>query len=86
MVIRCGRPFCQGMVQSCLTRSRWQPWERGGFASYREIQDWLWQHHGMRLACSTVHTLVRYKLKARPRVARRSTRKKGPRRLSKLQG
>ena len=47
-----------------------------GFASYGEIVDWLWQQHGMRLAYSTVHKLVRYKLKARPKVARRSNRKK----------
>jgi transposase len=47
-----------------------------GFASYGEIVDWLWQQHGIRLAYSTVHTLVRYKLKARPKVARRSNREK----------
>jgi len=49
-----------------------------GFASYGEIQEWLWQNQGIRLAYSTVHTLVRYKLKARPKVARRSNRKKNP--------
>lgn len=47
-----------------------------GFASYQEIVDWLWQEHGIRLAYSTVHTLVHYKLKARPKVARRSNREK----------
>ncbi len=47
-----------------------------GFASYGEIVDWLWQQHGIRLAYSTVHKLVRYKLKARPKVARRSNREK----------
>lgn len=49
-----------------------------GFASYGEIQEWLWQNQGIRLAYSTVHTLVRYKLKARPKVARRSNREKNP--------
>jgi transposase len=47
-----------------------------GFASYGEIQEWLWQNQGIRLAYSTVHALVRYKLKARPKVARRSNREK----------
>ena len=49
-----------------------------GFASYGEIQEWLWQNQGIQLAYSTVHTLVRYKLKARPKVARRSNREKNP--------
>ena len=49
-----------------------------GFTSYGEIREWLWQNQGIRLAYSTVHTLVRYKLKARPKVARRSNREKNP--------
>jgi transposase len=49
-----------------------------GFASYGAIVEWLWQQHGIRLAYSTVHTLVRYKLEARPKVARRSNREKNP--------
>ncbi len=51
----------------------------GGFPSYKAIGEWLWQNHGIQLAYSTVHTLVRYKLKARPKVARRSNEKKNPR-------
>ncbi|PDV98243.1 helix-turn-helix domain-containing protein [Candidatus Viridilinea mediisalina] len=47
-----------------------------GFASYSEIVNWLWKEHGIRLAYSTVHTLVRYKLNARPKVARPSNQKK----------
>lgn len=49
-----------------------------GFASYGVIVEWLWQKHGIRLAYSTVHTLVHYKLGARPKVARRSNREKNP--------
>lgn len=51
-----------------------------GFPSYGAIGEWLWQNHGIKLAYSTVHTLVRYKLKARPKVPRRSNREKNPRR------
>lgn len=47
-----------------------------GFASYGEIVDWLWKEHGIRLAYSTVHTLVRYKLNARPNGARPSNQKR----------
>jgi transposase len=41
-----------------------------GFASYREIQDWLHQEHGIEVAYSTVHGLVKYGLKASPKVVR----------------
>lgn len=34
-----------------------------GFSSYQEIADWLWNHHGIQLSYSAVHTLVHYKLK-----------------------
>lgn len=48
----------------------------GGFASYGAIQQYLAQAHHVRLAYSTVHALVRYKLKAKPKSPRRSHPKK----------
>jgi transposase len=47
-----------------------------GFASYGAIQQYLAQTHAVRLAYSTVHALVRYKLKAKPKSPRRSHPKK----------
>lgn len=60
-------------VETTLREARSRP---TGVASYGESVDWLWQQHGIRRAYSTVHTLVRDKRKARPKVARRSKREK----------
>lgn len=50
-----------------------------GCGSYREIQRYLAQVHQVRLAYSTVHRLVRYRLRAKPKAPRRSHPKKTPR-------
>lgn len=47
-----------------------------GFGSYGEIQQYLAQTHRVKLAYSTVHKLVRYKLKAKLKAPRRSHPKK----------
>jgi transposase len=47
-----------------------------GFGSYREIQQYLARVHKIPLASSTVHRLVRYRLKAKPKAPRRSHPKK----------
>ena len=47
-----------------------------GFASYGEVQHYLAQEHQVQLAYSTVHALVRYKLKAKLKAPRRSHPKK----------
>jgi transposase len=47
-----------------------------GFASYGEIQSYLEQEHKVRLAYSSVHALVRYRLGAKPKSPRRSHPKK----------
>ncbi len=41
-----------------------------GFKSYGEIQEWLNQELGIDLAYKSVHKIVRYKLKAKPKVPR----------------
>lgn len=40
------------------------------FVSYREIQSWLRETHGLDRPYSTVHRIVRYELKAKLKVAR----------------
>lgn len=47
-----------------------------GFASYGQIQAYLAEQHQVPLAYSTVHALVRYELKAKPKAPRRSHEKK----------
>jgi hypothetical protein len=52
-----------------------------GFGSYGEIQLYLARVHKLPLAYSTVHKLVRYRLKAKPKAPRRSHPKKSPKKL-----
>ncbi len=47
-----------------------------GFASYGQIQHYLAHDHHILVSYSTVHALVRYKLKAKPKSPRRSHPKK----------
>jgi transposase len=47
-----------------------------GFASYHQIRVWLAEEHQVRLAYSSVHALVRYKLRAKPKRPRPSHVKK----------
>jgi len=49
-----------------------------GFGSYGEVQQYLARTHKVPLAYSTVHKLVRYKLKAKLKAPRRSHPKKSP--------
>ena len=41
-----------------------------GFASYKAIQLWLKETHGLEVPLSTVHGTVKYRLKAGPKVPR----------------
>lgn len=52
-----------------------------GFSSYGEIRQYLARVHKIPLAYSTVHKLVRYRLKAKPKAPRRSHPKKSLKRL-----
>jgi transposase len=47
-----------------------------GFASYKAIQAYLEEEHGLHLSYSRVHTIVRYQLRAKLKVPRKSHRKK----------
>lgn len=50
--------------------------EPEGFGSYKEIQQWLTEEHGLELPYSTVHQIVRYDLGAKPKAPRPSHPKK----------
>ncbi|MGI8494139.1 MAG: helix-turn-helix domain-containing protein [Pyrinomonadaceae bacterium] len=43
-----------------------------GFASYGEIQEYLRETHQVELSYSRVHTMVRYEMRAKPKVPRPS--------------
>jgi transposase len=43
-----------------------------GFGSYGEIRSYLLEKHEVELSYSRVHTIVRYEMKAKPKVARPS--------------
>lgn len=44
--------------------------ERRGFQSYGEIQEWLATQYGVKAAYTTVHGIVRYKLKSKLKAPR----------------
>jgi transposase len=48
----------------------------GGFSSYREIQLWLHDTYDLEINYVTLHQIVRYRLRAKPKVARESHIKK----------
>jgi len=50
--------------------------ETTGFGSYVELQNWLKETHGVSIRYKTLHRIVRYQLKAKPKVPRRSHEKK----------
>jgi transposase len=52
--------------------------EPHGFAGYDQIRVWLAEAHQVALSDSSVHALVRYKLKAKPKRPRPSHAKKAP--------
>lgn len=61
-----------------LTKLQEQLSDVRGFGSYGEVQQYLARTHKVALAYSTVHKLVRYKLKAKLKAPRRSHPKKSP--------
>jgi transposase len=66
-------PHVPHTVQEALRQRLAQP---GGFASYKAIWQWLQQEYGLQLTDKTVHRLVRYKLRAKLKVPRKSHIKK----------
>ena len=62
-----------------LTQLQEQPATVRGFGSYGEVRQYLARTHKVALAYSTVHKLVRYKLKANLKAPRRAHPKKNRR-------
>jgi len=54
--------------------------EPKGFAGYNQIRTWLAEEYQVTLSYSSVHALVRYKLRAKPKRPRPSHAKKAPQR------
>lgn len=52
--------------------------EPHGFQSYGEVKRWLFEQFGLALEYSTVHQLVRYRLKAKLKVPRPKSLKQSP--------
>lgn len=50
--------------------------EPSGFSSYIEIHTWLEKNYGIKIKYRTLHQIVRYRLKAKPKVPRKSHVKK----------
>ena len=50
--------------------------EKEGFSSYKEIQTWLYTVHDLDVTYKVVHDTVRYRLKAKLKVPRRTNVKK----------
>ena len=50
--------------------------EKEGFSSYKEIQTWLDTVHDLNVTYKVVHDTVRYRLKAKLKVPRRTNVKK----------
>jgi hypothetical protein len=66
-------PALPAPVRQALARQLQDP---HGFGSYGEVQQWVWQQHGVRVKYKTLHRLIRYQLKAKLKVPRASHVKK----------
>ena len=66
-------PLLSPAMQQALRDRLSQP---HGFASYKAIWQWLRQEYGLSIAYKTVHKFVRYTLRAKLKVPRKSQIKK----------
>jgi transposase len=69
-------PVHQRITATALTALQDKLNEPQGFAGYDHIRIWLAEEHQVTLAYSSVHALVRYKLRAKPKRPRPSHAKK----------
>lgn len=66
-------PLLSPAIRQALCERLAQP---DGFASYKAIWQWLQHEYDLSIAYKTVHKLVRYHLRAKLKVPRKSQRKK----------
>jgi transposase len=71
-------PVHRRMTDTALTALQEKLQEPHGVAGYGQIRVWLAEVHQVTLAYSSVHALVRYKLRAKPKRPRPSHAKKVP--------
>jgi transposase len=71
-------PVHRRITDTALTALQAKLHELPGFASYDQIRLWLAEAHQVALSYSSVHALVRYKLKAKPKRPRPSHTQKVP--------
>ena len=76
------RPSLAPEVLTSLEQALQQP---RGFASYKELQQWLAQTHGVQIKYKTLYTIVRKRFHAKLK-APRPSHTKNPRRSSRLPG
>jgi transposase len=69
-------PVHRRITDTALTALQAKLTEPHGFAGYGQIRVWLAEEHQVALSYSSVHALVRYKLKAKPKRPRPSHAKK----------
>jgi transposase len=69
-------PGQQSIPSGVMEKLKGRLSEPEGFGSYKEIQQWLAEEHGVELCYSTVHGIVRYDLEAKPKSPRPSHPKK----------
>jgi transposase len=68
------------LTDTALTALQDKLKEPHGFAGYNQIRVWLAEEHHVQLSYSSVHALVRYKLRAKPKRPRPSHAKTAPKR------
>lgn len=73
-------PIHRRMTDTALTALQEKLNEPHGVAGYDQIRVWLAEVHQVTLAYSSVHALVRYQLRAKPKRPRPSHAKKVPQR------
>src|SRR5215831_13612064 len=71
-------PLRQRITATALTALQEKLQDPHGFAGYDQLRVWLAEEHQVTLAYSSVHALVRYKLRAKPKRPRPSHVKKAP--------
>jgi transposase len=71
-------PLRQRITATALTALQAKLQDPHGFAGYQQLCVWLAEEHQVTLAYSSVHALVRYKLRAKPKRPRPSHAKKAP--------
>jgi transposase len=71
-------PGRRRMTDTALTALQDKLKEPQGFSGYHQIRTWLAEAHQVTLSYASVHALVRYKLRAKPKRPRPSHAKKVP--------